>query len=255
MSEEDTWWQIKPTFHFGEKLRSSPYGFRVSRELYVSPSHKNHKPMPRDAIAHLWATNPEAAAISAAKYEDDEWKILTPEAWRQAARNALTNFDINMAYFTSLDESEFQVHLSEVVQSVRGMQEVLHLPDYEGVSGVYVMVIGEYKQAYIGQSTNIRTRVKSHWGASLPVSKAVFGRVESSVMSIDGFRALDTTQLFVVKAADSRRDQVERAVEGAFDPRYTLNRMSAGRIGYQEEIGAPILLRIGREMQGDSREN
>lgn len=57
------------------------------------------------------------------------------------------------------------------------------------------MVLDNYRQAYIGQSWDMRKRIKKHWSWTKQFDRLLWGRVQESVMSIDSFRTLDTTRI------------------------------------------------------------
>ena len=63
------------------------------------------------------------------------------------------------------------------------------------------MVLDEYKQVYIGKTTDIRKRIMQHWSRIKPFDRTLFPMYayEKSGFSIDFFRALDTTRIFVWK--------------------------------------------------------
>ena len=72
------------------------------------------------------------------------------------------------------------------------------------------MVLDLYKQAYTGQAADIRMRIKRHWSGTKQFERLIFGTKESSVLSIDSFRALDTTRIFAAKTPpveQATRDQ------------------------------------------------
>ena len=64
-----------------------------------------------------------------------------------------------------------------------------------------MMVLDKYKQAYIGKSDNIEQRIRHHWSQNKSFDRTLFPMyaVEKSVFSIDFFRALDTTRIYVWK--------------------------------------------------------
>lgn len=88
------------------------------------------------------------------------------------------------------------------------------------------MVLDRYKQVYIGQAENIRLRIKRHWAGTKQFDRLIFPDPETSVLSIDSFRALDTTRVFAVKTKRGL-DLEDKFVE-AFPPDYLLNRVDGG---------------------------
>jgi hypothetical protein len=73
-----------------------------------------------------------------------------------------------------------------------------------------VLVLDEYRQAYIGQSSWDMLKRTKHWSGTKHFDGLLWGGVEESVMSIDSFRALNTTRIFAARtinydALESRR--------------------------------------------------
>ena len=138
------------------------------------------------------------------------------------------NYDANMCYFASLSKEEFDAYVEEKCKEHR-LTECDDLKTLAGVKGLYMLVLDEYKQVYIGISTNIKQRIQSHWSKSKSLERLIFGDVCRSVISVDSFGTLDTTRIFF-KISKSP-EYLEKRVVSKFDPRYTLNR-TAGGIGY-----------------------
>lgn len=207
--------------HFGESLRSSRYGFTVSREMYGLPNRKPSQRPNRERYSE------ERWQQMAWAYRDDEYREhsdLFCVAWRDMA---LVNFDLSMAYFDSLNPDEFNDSLSNLVRH-HVLQEVEDLKDYNQQAGVYVMVFDEYKVMYLGQSTDIRKRIKRHWADRKPFDRLLFGDEFSSVFPVDEFRSLDNSRLYALKTDDYY--EVERELTEQADRRFTLNRINGGLI-------------------------
>jgi hypothetical protein len=96
----------------------------------------------------------------------------------------------------------------------------------DGAEGVYVMVLDRYKQAYIGQAWDIRARIKRHCGGTKQFDRLIFGDINTSVLSIDSFRARDTTRIFAAKT--TRGLKMEERLVSAFPPDFLLNRVPGG---------------------------
>ena len=139
---------------------------------------------------------------------------------------ASVNYDLNMRFFDSLSDEKFNKHLLTQCRKHR-MKECVDLNELDGVPGVYIMVLDEYKQVYIGQSTDIKKRiVKGHWAKTKSLERLICGDVCTSVISIDSFGALDTTRIFYRKSWDTFT--LEEKIVASFDARYTLNRIDGG---------------------------
>jgi len=82
--------------HFGERLRQSKYGHRLTREKYAVPNKKPSTVVPREYVSEAyWASQAWA-------YEDEDHTILSDEFCRQQRDEALENFDLNMAFFAAI---------------------------------------------------------------------------------------------------------------------------------------------------------
>ena len=215
--------------HLGERVRPGKYGLKLSRETYLMSSRKHHKPLPK-YIVQMWRdeNNPLCEDFDET-FEDEWWTVYKPEFFEKYKTQALLNYDLNMAFFESLDSSEFNEQMRHVLNSHPKLTQVTDLREWDETEGVYVMILDGYKQAYVGQAQNIRKRIKRHWSGAMPVSKAVFGPMYKSIMSIGSLRALDTTRLLAVKARETQRDKLEEQIESSIDDKFVLNRVRAGR--------------------------
>jgi hypothetical protein len=99
---------------------------------------------------------------------------------------------------------------------------------------VYVLVLDDYKQAYVGQSRDMRKRIRSHWVGTKPFDRLLFGAVDESVLSIDVFRPLDTTRIFAARVDDI--DELEYALEKSFPADLLLNRVPGGALDGLSEV-------------------
>ena len=117
------------------------------------------------------------------------------------------------------------------------MREVFDLKDIAGIEGIYVLVLGQYKQVYIGKSSDIKRRILSHWSRKKEFDHLICGRVDESVISIDSFGALDTTQIFYKRVSWRDIDEVEEKLVSSFKGEYLINRVAGG---LNAENEAPI---------------
>jgi hypothetical protein len=156
--------------HFGEQLRGSKFSHKITRDLYAYPSRSQHQRPYRELLGEqLWENTAWA-------YRDDE-HTQHSDAYLLVQRDkALRNFDLSMRYFDSLDADDFETALEHVLAKGRTFKPVESLPDWDDVEGAYVMVFDEYKQFYIGQSGNVRKRIKQHWGGRKSFDRLIYGR-------------------------------------------------------------------------------
>lgn len=164
-------------------------------------------------------------------FDDDECRIYS-DAWCEEWRDkCLTNFDLNMRVFSCVDKQSFDAVLSNLLYINRKIETVEDLTKYEGVPGLYIMVLDEYRQVYVGQSGNIRKGIVCHWARRVPFDRLLHGDVEESVLPIDCFGALDTTRIFVLRNANAAGlSWFEAAAVRQIPDVYRLNRMGGGSL-------------------------
>ncbi|AOT04709.1 GIY-YIG nuclease family protein [Arthrobacter sp. U41] len=208
--------------HFGEMMRPGKYGHRLTREMYAVVNKRPSVRMPEYMLTD------ELRAYLAPRYEDEDLTILSDDFCRQQREDALENFDLNMAFFSQIAEAPFEDALTELMRKNNRLRPVTNLAAYDGDEGVYVMVLDGYRQAYIGQTSDIRRRIKAHWAGTKQFDRLIWGDVEDSVLSIDSFRALDTTRLFAARTINP--DSLETRLVKTFPPDYLLNRIDGGAV-------------------------
>lgn len=157
----------------------------------------------------------------------EQFKSYPPEFIEMYTDEILISYHLNMEYFKSLDHDIFNKELEAFVLKNKFV-DVWNLKKFKDVSGYYIMVLDEYNQCYIGWSKNIYNRIKQHWGNQKSFDRLLFPfhGMKSSTISIDSFRILDTTRIFV-KPQKDYGDSEEILVNG-MNKMYTLNRIGGG---------------------------
>ena len=164
--------------------------------------------------------------ITKQNYLNLKFKNRDNEFIEEQTKRIKYNFELNMKYFNSLSSDEFNKYLEEFMLE-NEFVEISDLKNYIGISGIYVMVLDEYKQVYIGITNNgIKERIKQHWNANKEPERLIFGQAFNSVLSIDSFGALDTTRIFV--KTDGDLYAIENKFVEEFDKRFLLNRTMGG---------------------------
>lgn len=215
---------IERATHFGTTVRGNAgRGLKISRDTYATVNKRSS--MPR------WSRDdsPEAWDRMNHFFDDDEHRILTDEWCEAHQADALANFDMNMAHFASLDPVEFEATLQLALDGHPDMVEVTDLTEWIGVPGVYIMVLDEYRQVYVGassESAGIAKRIRQHWTNQKEFDRLIWGSVTTSILSIDSFRALDTTRIFAMKTTEYFDEEI--SVLDQFPPKFALNRMIGG---------------------------
>lgn len=199
--------------HFGLKVLEGQYGLKLTRENYAVISNKSSLPR-----------------FSADIYTDAE-SVIYSDAWcSKQLEDSLKNYDLNMKYFSLLDRNDFNTEIESFLNRNKSFVEVKDLSLYDQKSGYYIMVLDEYCQVYIGTTENIKQRVRQHWNKRKPFDRLLFpmGNVEGSILSVDSFRPLDTTRIFVLVTQDIYTSENEYINE--FSPCFVCNRMEGGRV-------------------------
>jgi hypothetical protein len=195
-------------FHLGLHLMEKSGGLKLTRENYIRVSNKS-------------------------SFGTGE---IYPESYiKSHTKDCFENFDLNMQYYHSLSKQEFNEELMRFLDKTKVFKEVTNLSLLKGSSGYYVMVLDEYSQVYIGITGNITKRFREHWSAQKQFDRLIFGRIDDSILSIDSFRAFDTTRVFAYVCDDI--ESYENEFINYFDPKYMLNRTVGGTLsGLTEAI-------------------
>ncbi|MBQ3598949.1 MAG: GIY-YIG nuclease family protein [Clostridia bacterium] len=207
--------------HFGVKIKVSERN-KLSRENYCIPTNKcrkAHTEWLKDRIRFDGWIIPNETYADVEHYTD-EWV-------QEQYDDCMLNFDLNMAYCNQISFSEFNSYLKRFT-SANKFRKITNLNSVNEIEGLYILVLDEYKQVYIGKATNIKRRILQHWSAKKEFDRLLFGSVYSSVLSIDSFGALDTTRIFYKKMTGSNIFEQERKMVESFEQRYSLNRICGG---------------------------
>ncbi|MCU4792907.1 hypothetical protein OCE54_23720 [Bacillus cereus] len=201
-------------YHFGLKVLEGKRGLKLTREKYAIINNKSSF----------------RVRFSRDIYADEEGKIYTEQWCEKQLKDCLENFDLNMEYFSLLNHSEFCTEIEEFLERNSQFTEVYDLNLYDGKAGYYIMVLDEYSQVYIGTTNDIIRRIRQHWSNSKSFDRLLFpmGNVDSSILSIDSFRALDTTRIYAYgtnKTFSSEDDFINQ-----FSAKFVCNRMAGGKV-------------------------
>lgn len=208
--------------HFGEVIQEGKYGYKLTRQWYALINKRSSLYTRREAVSEeLWAATTWC-------YEDEDHRILTDEWCEANRRDALENFDLNMAYFAQIRPEDFEAALQEMLARAKRLRPVEDLKKLDDVEGLYVMVLDEYRQAYIGTSDNIRRRILKHWNGTKQFDRLIWGDKHESVLSIDAFRPLDTTRIYAMRTVNGF--ELEERLVRRFPPDYLLNRIGGGEM-------------------------
>lgn len=144
----------------------------------------------------------------------------------------IENYNANMDHFNKLSESEFNDTLNRFLKYEGHFQKIETLDDtkYEK-PGYYILVLDEYKQVYIGVSSNIKNRIIEHFKKSKPVDRRICGYPKTSKISIDSFGAKDISRIYVQidKLLNMSYNAEDYYIE-CFDNKFVTNRVMGGEL-------------------------
>ncbi|MGO1489098.1 MAG: hypothetical protein ACTHWA_11190 [Arachnia sp.] len=192
----------------------------MTRDLFAYPRRAPHQRVRRHELSQddwnslAWA------------YQDEEHARHSDLHLLVERDAALVHFDLSIQYFAILNEASFEDALRHVL-SQADLRPVTLLPEWDGISGVYLMVFDEYRQFYIGQASDIRKRVRDHWTKRKRFDHLLFHGKYASVFPVDEFRPLDNTRLYAVRS-DAQYD-LQRDLVAAADPHFVLKRIDGGQ--------------------------
>lgn len=210
--------------HFCVKLINRGKAFKLTRDEFALINTKPSLPY-FDSLAERNA------------YADEQGSAYSENWCAEYRKLCLKNFDLNMEYFSKLDKAAFDAALSYFLSKYKQFAEVTNLNDFAGVEGFYIMVLDEYKQVYIGKTENIKRRIMQHWSKTKPFDRTLFPMYawNKSTFSIDFFRALDTTRIFVWKKRMS--DGIEADLIRNFPAQFCTNRIGGDITNALQAIG------------------
>lgn len=205
-------------FHLGVWIKKSENN-KINRENYAIVDKRNSHWSPRTPSLYTDENRYKY-------FEDEECQFYSDLYCEEHQERCLINYDKNMAFFNEISQEEFQDALDVLICSNTNIRQVLSLNDYNQRSGIYILVLDEYKQVYIGQAQDIKKRIMSHWQRKKPFDRLLFGKINNSVLPIDSFGALDTTRIFVLETESL--DDYEVKLLNKMPAKFKLNRIAGG---------------------------
>ena len=159
------------------------------------------------------------------EYYTEEWCL-------KHQKDALKNYDINMQNFKELDKNEFNKQINNFLEKNKDFKAIKDTNQLREKSGYYILVLDKYNSLYIGEATDLFKRIKQHWSKKVEFDRLLFpiNNIEYSKLSIDSFRILDTTRIYVKTIKNKKLfsfDLInqERKYINMFDKKFLLNRL------------------------------
>jgi len=214
--------EIEYITHFNTKIHKTDYN-KLTRENYCIPTNKISYVCKKSL---KFSINTMGYKIPNEYYIDEN--TYTDKYILEHLEDCIYNYDLNMRYFNNLNHNEFNSYLESYVKD-NNFKEIMDLKEVAKVEGIYILVLDDYNQVYIGISNDIKHRILAHWATKKDFDTLLFGKRENSVLSIDSFGALDTTRIFYKTIENSQNiNQEEYVLVSSFDEKYKLNRVDGG---------------------------
>lgn len=213
--------KIEYITHFNTKIRKRDNN-KLTRDNYCVPNNKISyvcKKSLKFAIERMDYKIPN-------DYYIDE-NTYTEKYVQEHYNECMYNYDLNIKYFSNLEHDEFDKYLKSFVLKNK-FKEIIDLKEVNHIEGIYILVLDEYNQVYIGMSNDIKKRILAHWSDRKDFDRLLFGKKENSVLSIDSFGALDTTRIFYKEINHKNIDNQEYKTVEEFESKYSLNRVNGG---------------------------
>jgi len=215
--------------HFGIAVMLKSRGYKLTRDNYATISNKSTHGKNIQYIQALKDNDQRIIEIYSKVYADEEGLVYSENWCKKRLFDALQNFDFNMEFFKKLDTAKFNEELTRFLNTT-DFFEITDLSEFS-CPGYYVMVISEYCQIYIGTSTDIKRRIRQHWsGGKMKLDRLLCGDITRSKLSIDSFRALDTTRIFVFPTDNTYCKEDEYITY--FSDEFVCNRVKGGKIEF-----------------------
>ena len=227
--------------HFNCKLRKTEYN-EICRENYCSPTNEvdyQDRKNIQNATTYYSYYKKEPFLVPKYYYiipneifSDSEH--YTDEFVQRHYHDCMENYDLNMSFFSKLNHDDFESYLLQFTRRNK-FKQISDLTTLKGVAGIYILVLDKYNQVYIGKAEDIKRRILSHWSTKKHFARLINGSVDTSILSIDSFGALDTTRIYYKKELNIfTRDEQEYNFVKRFKKEYRLNRVAGGINGIDD---------------------
>lgn len=217
--------------HFGITIMPRTRGYKLTRENYAVISNKSSLGKNMIYMRALINNDEELIKAYSEVFADKEGLVYRDDWCEKHLAEVMQNFDLNMKFFKQLDHAKFEDEIAKFLKGTK-FYEINDLSEYS-CPGYYVIILDEYCQLYIGTTEDIKKRIKQHWaGGKLRFDRLICGQITRSKLSIDSFRALDTTRILIYPTYDIY--SLENKFINCFSDKYVCNRIGGGTMEFGE---------------------
>ncbi|WMJ84451.1 hypothetical protein ACS3UN_07135 [Oscillospiraceae bacterium LTW-04] len=200
-------------------------GYKLTRENYADVSNKSTLGKNLIYIKALEDKDENLIKCYSEVYADYEGLVYKDDWCKTHLAKVMQNYDLNIEFFGKLDHEEFEREITNFLHR-SPFFEITDLTNYS-CPGYYIMILDKFCQLYIGTTQDILKRIKQHWyGGKMRFDRLIFGQVTNSKLSIDSFRALDTTRILIYPTSNIYSH--ENKYIDFFSNKFVCNRTSGG---------------------------
>ena len=158
-------------------------------------------------------------------------------------KKAILYYKASIEYFKKLNKLEFNQALNKLLD-LYTFKEVKNLKEVAKKNGIYLLVLDNYKQIYIGQTCDdLRKRILRHFKRKLSFAEVPI--VRPYTPPIDAFKPLDITRIYVLYTPiQNVLDDIEANLIHNIDNKFILNKTIGGKA--YDDLEVAIRLTLGR---------
>lgn len=227
--------------YYGEWFDKTKTRMNLTRENYAQIDKKSYSEKP-DIILKRWedlkkqkeTKHFEDAFIRICplglKYDVINNEVFLSDEYCQKYQElCLKNYDLNIKFIKNLNADDFNKKISSIVKKYK-MIEIQKLYECKNQKGIYLAVLDNYKQVYIGQSVrDLRARILTHWRIKPKFDKTLVGKYDETPISYNSFGILDTTRIFVIFEENKEKiDKIEKELTMKIPLKYQTNITGGG---------------------------
>lgn len=136
-----------------------------------------------------------------------------------------------------LDKESYRKTIEDFLKNNPSFYEVFDLNELNNVKGIYLLILDNYCTYYIGQSNDMKKRIKQHWNR----------KNYWTGTGIDLYKPKDTTQVFVLPTSKNNLDKYEKEFV-KYLAKYSNNVLPGGHNISIDEISEHIAKKVGKRL-------
>ena len=89
---------------------------------------------------------------------DNKNHSLSDEYCIKQQERCLINYDLNMRFFSKIKYEDFEKVIKKLKKKFKKLVETTDLSIYGKKEGIYILILDDYKQMYVGQTSDIKKK-------------------------------------------------------------------------------------------------